>query len=112
MGTEELLRHQHAIEEVMKIIPDQLIVPVESSNEEHRYRGNRDGVGDYADAMTNLVFTAIENAIFWTDKARELEMFRDRVQDAIDSLDIAIFVWKRSEERDAELCEQTAKSRH
>ena len=112
MGTTELRRHQHAIEEVRKIIPDRLRVRGESLNEEHHSLGDCDSVGEYAEAMTNLVFTAIENAVFWTDKAGELEMFRDRVQDAIGSLDIAISVWKSSEERDAEFSEQTAGSRH
>lgn len=107
MGTTELRRHRHAIEEFRKIIPDRLRV-----NEEHHSLGDSDNVVEYAEAMTNLVFTAIENAIFWSDKARDLEMFRDRVQDGLDSLDIAISVWKSSEERDTKLYEQTARSRH
>jgi len=112
MGMTELRRRQHAIEEVRKTIPDRLRVPDESFREEPHSFGNSDSVGEYAEAMTNLVFTVIESAIFWTDKTGELEMFRDRVKDALDSLDIAIYVWKRSEKRDAEQCEQTAKSRH
>ena len=112
MGTTELRRHQHAIEEFRKILPNRVRAPGESFNEISRSTGSCDGVGEYAEAMTNLVFTAIENAIFWTDKAGDLEMFRDRVQDAINSLDIAISVWKSSEERDTKLYEETARSRH
>lgn len=112
MGTTELRRHQHTIEEVRKIIPVRLRMRDASFHKEHHSPGDGDSAGEYADAMTDLVFNAIENAIFWTDKVGDLEKFRDRVEEAFYSLNIAISVCKNSEERDAEFSEQTAGSRH
>ena len=52
----------------------------------------------YAEAMTDLVFDVVEHAIFsHTDNAEGLESFKDRLQDAIQVLDIALGVLNRSE---------------
>ncbi len=48
--------------------------------------------------MTDLVFNVVERAIFsHTDNAEGLEAFKERLQEAIQTLDIALSVLNRSE---------------
>lgn len=47
--------------------------------------------------MTDLVFNVVERAIFsHTDNAEGLEAFKERLQEAIQTLDIALSVLSRS----------------
>ena len=52
--------------------------------------GDNDYVSRYAVAMTDLMFDVIGHSISYTDKVIELELLRERLQDAICTLDIAI----------------------
>ena len=109
MSTTELYRYQHAIEEVRGAIPHQLKTLL---YDEHNSLENGLNASRYADSMTNLVFDAIENSIFWTDKMNDLEAFRDKVQEAVKSLDIAISVLTRSEEKGTEYSKQMKIQHH
>ena len=100
MGTTELYKYRRAIEAARDSIPTQLKALNKGVDKAPPPSGSRDNVNHYADALSNLVFDAIDNAIFWTDKVNDLEAFRDHVQGAIDSLEIAIDVLKRSEEQE------------
>ena len=93
-------KYRHAIEAARDSIPTQLKAFNKGVDKAPPPSGSRDNVNHYADALSNLVFDAIDNAIFWTDKVNDLEAFRDHVQGAIDSLEIAIAVLKRSEEQE------------
>lgn len=108
MSITELYRYQHSIEEVRGSMPHQL----KGLDEEHDSLQNHDNASQYTDLMTNLVFDAIENSIFWTDKVNDLEAFRDKIQEAVKSLDIAIEVWKRSVEENTESSRQITKQHH
>ena len=108
MGTTERYVHQRAIEEIIETIPHRL----KMIDAEHDPGGDRENASQYADAMTSLVFDAIESAIFWTDQSEDLEAFRGKVQDAIDSLDVAIAVWKRSEENGTEPNRRITRQHH
>ena len=108
MTTTELYRYQHSIEEIRGSISHQL----NASDDEHDTLQNREVVSKYTDSMTDLVFEAIENSIFWTDKVNDLEAFRDKIQEAVKSLDIAIDVWKRSEAENTESSRQITKQHH
>jgi hypothetical protein len=108
MTTTELSKYQQAIEEARETIPHWL----DEFDEEHEPYGDHDNASEYADSMTNLVFDAIENSIFWTDKVNDLETFRVKIQEAVKSLDIAIEVWKRSEENGTEPNRKITKQHH
>ncbi|MEA3303557.1 MAG: hypothetical protein U9Q75_09815 [Pseudomonadota bacterium] len=103
MGTTELYKYRRTIEEAREATSDQLKTLAKGFDEEHDPPGSKDNVNHYADALSSLVFEAIDNAIFWTDKVNDLEAFRDHVQGAIDSLETAIAVLKRSEEKQTRL---------
>ena len=108
MGTTELYRYQHVIEEIRDTIPRRL----EMLDEKHDPDGSRENDRQYADEIKSLVFDVIENSIFWTDKVNELEAFRDHIMEAVDSLDIAIAVWKRSEEDKTSMSRQITRHHH
>ena len=103
MGTTELYKYRRAIEAARDATTNQLKALNKGFDEAHETPGSGDNVNHYAKALSNLVFDAIDNAIFWTDKVNDLEAFRDHVQGAIDSLEIAIAVLKRSEEQETGL---------
>lgn len=100
MGTTELYKYRRAIEAARDATPNQLKALNKGFDEAYDPAGSRDNVNHYAEALSSLVFDAIENAIFWTDKVNDLEAFRDHVQGAIESLEIAIAVLKHSEEKE------------
>ena len=97
MGMTEQGRCKRAIAEIRKTIPDRLkmldvqLVAVLDSE------GNCDSTRLYAEAMTDLVFDVVEHAISYTDNARDLEVFRNRLQEASQTLEIAIGVLNRAE---------------
>ena len=101
MNTEEQRRRQRAIAEIRKSIPERLKVLDERFDEENLCLGDNDYVSQYAIAMTDLMFDVVGHAISYTDKVIELELLRERLQDAICTLDIAIDVWKKSEDAEA-----------
>jgi len=106
MGTKEFYRYQQAIKEARDTIPHHL------KGVGHDLLENGHNAIQYAEEMKSLVFDAIENAIYWTDKANNLEAFRDHILEAVNSLDIAIAVWKRSEEKDTESNRQIQRHHH
>lgn len=97
MGMSEQGRCKHAIEEVRKTIPDRLNALDRQLVEALDSGGHCESTRVYAEAMTDLVFDVVEHAISYTDRVRELEVFRDRLLDATNTLNIAIGVLNRSE---------------
>ena len=112
MNAVDQRRRQHAIAEIRKTIPDRLKVLDERLEEDDLCLGDNDYVSRYAVAMTDLMFDVIGHSISYTDKVIELELLRGRLQDAICTLDIAIDVWKKSEDADADWHSQFDKLMH
>ena len=98
MGMSEHDKCKRAIVEIRETIPNRLRELDEQFMEVLDSGGKCDSTGLYAEAMTDLVFNVVEHAIFsHTDNAEGLEVFRDRLQGAIQALDIALGVLSRSE---------------
>ncbi len=98
MSMSEHGKCKQAIAEIRETIPDRLRELDEQFMEVLDTRGKCDSSALYAEAMTDLVFNVVEHAIFsHTDKTEGLEAFRDRLQGAIQTLDIALSVLGRSE---------------
>lgn len=82
-----------AITELRRTIPERLEALDKQFMEVLDSRGHCDAADQYAEAMTDLVFDVIENAIFaHTDNAEGLEAFKERLEKAAQTLDIAISV--------------------
>ena len=93
MSISEQDKCKHAIVELRKTIPEQLEVLDKQFMEVLDSGGHCDSANQYANAMTDLAFDVIENAMFThTDNAEGLEAFKDRLQQAVHTLDIAISV--------------------
>ena len=82
-----------AITELRRTIPERLEVLDKQFMAVLDSGGHCDTADQYAEAMTDLVFDVIENAIFsHTDNAAGLEAFKDRLERAVHTLEIAISV--------------------
>lgn len=93
MGISNQRACELAITELRQTIPERLEVLDKQFMEVLDSGGHCDSANQYADAMTDLVFDVIENAIFThTDNAEGLEAFMDRLQKAVHTLEIAISV--------------------
>ncbi len=93
MGMPEQDRCKQAIVEIRETIPNRLRELDEQFMEMLDSGGKCDSTGLYAEAMTDLVFDVVEHAIFsHTDNTEGLEAFKDRLQESIHTLDIAISV--------------------
>lgn len=102
MDKDESDRCKRAVAEIRTIIPErmavlnvQLVGGLESGE-------GCDTTKLYAGAMTDLVFDVIEHAISYADSASGLEAFKERLQDAIDAMDVAIDVWNKYQYTGAE----------
>ena len=102
MSITEQERCKRAIAEIRKTIGNRLKILDEQFVEPLDSEGNCDSTRLYAEAMTDLVFDVVDHAVSYTEKVRELEVFRDRLHDATHTLDIAISVLKGSEYKDAD----------
>ncbi len=102
MSMTEQERCKRAIAEIRKTIRKRLKMLDEQFVEPLDSKGHCESTRLYAEAMTDLVFDVVDHAVSYTDKVRELEVFRDRLQDATHTLDIAIGVLNGSEHTNAD----------
>ncbi|MEN8180736.1 MAG: hypothetical protein ABFS39_19235 [Pseudomonadota bacterium] len=89
-------RRKRAIIEIRKTIPGRIAELDEQFVEAMNSDGECDVAGIYAEAMTGLMLDVVEHAITYTHSAKGLEIFRDRLQGAVDTLNVAIDVWNES----------------
>jgi hypothetical protein len=87
---------KEAIAEIRRTIPERLAELDEQFVEVLESEGQCKSTRLYTEGVTDLIFDVMNHAISYTDSANGLELLKERLQGAIDTLDVVIEVWDQS----------------